>query len=296
MQIVRLLGGLGNQLFQYAAGLSAATRKGTQLKLDITGYSADSGRSPDILDFNISAGIATLPEVEAARHVPFGLLGRKFRQFKYKYLVNYYVGHITGLLAADRGRYMDGYFQSERCFADVTSRVRREFTLKQEFAEPLRPVIARLHSLGTTVSVHVRRGDFVGSERNQQILSVCGPDYYRNAFAEMRSWLGSFTPVVFSDDIEWVRSNMDLGEGVRFAPDLGEGLSAAQEMVLMSHCSHQIIANSTFSWWAAYLNPASHQIVVAPSIWARGLPGYDHIIPPTWRIVDVAAPVPFRHA
>lgn len=300
MIIVRLQGGLGNQMFQYAAGLAASSKRDVPLKLDMTAYGLAAGRSkvqgrfdraPDILDFEIAASLASDREIEQARYVPFGQLGEKLRQFKYKYLVNYYVGHVEGVLSAYRGRYMDGYFQTERCFIEASVDVRHVYRLKHSLVDAVQPALGRMNDIGTTVSIHVRRGDFVKSEANRLVLNVCDRRYYEHAISYLRSRIGEFVPVIFSDDLEWVRNNLNFGLGAifadRFGSEDGRKPTTSQELILMSRCSHHIIANSTFSWWGAYLNASPAKIVVAPSVWARGLHGYEDILPPAWVSIPV---------
>ena len=295
MTIITIQGGLGNQLFQYAAAFAAARRKGDALKMDLTGFGIlgrdrrqdnRSGRQPDILDFGLSAQIAEVEEVEAARTPRFGYFSERFRQVKYKYLVNYYIDYSVRPFPPDREPRMDGYFQTERYFVDAAPAVFEEFQLRD--ASPIAQWSRTIASLPTPVSIHVRRGDYVDGPGNMRVLDVCGPSYYSNALEEMRALVGRFTPVVFSDDITWVRENLQFGGPAYFPGDpRSMTLGAAQELALMSRCSHHIIANSTFSWWGAYLNRSPTKVVVAPEIWVRGRRGYRDIIPKGWRRVPV---------
>lgn len=302
MFIVKFQGGLGNQLFQYAAGFSSSIRRKTTMKMDLTGYGVlgrdltstnNSGRDPDILEFSISAGVATAEEAAAARAIPFGLIGRKLRAAKYKYVVDYYIGYRGGILSPERGGYMDGYFQDETYFVDKWPEVSRELQLRPDRVQAMKSTVNALAEVDhPTVSLHVRRGDYVASDRGRSILDVCGADYYQRALNEVSASVSDFTLVLFSDEPEWVRRNIDLGGrpavyASEYRNEDGSPLSAAQEMFAMSRCSHHIIANSTFSWWGAYLNSDANKVVVAPSVWARGAKSFGKILPKSWRTVAV---------
>jgi hypothetical protein len=172
--------------------------------------------------------------------------------------------------------YMMGYWQSERYFLEQQKSIREDFRFRQAFAG-FNAALAAEMSSSPSVSVHLRRGDYL----SDQIMDVCSLDYYRAAAKYIEESIGRPTYYVFSDDTDWVRSHVDFLPGATFI-DHNKGLDSHKDMQLMSRCKHHIIANSSFSWWGAWLNPSPHKIVVAPSTWFRhGRDDSDHV-PSQW--------------
>lgn len=217
-------GGLANQMFQYAAGYAQAKKMNVDFFYPEKPKGHD-GRSPNLHNiFNLSAkrqGVHGPSCQEAAFH---------FNQIPP-------VAFLT----------LQGYYQSEKYFKDFESEIRSEFT----FIDP-----CDIHPNPKTVSIHVRRSDYVPKPNYHPL---CSMDYYEKAmslFGEDYSFL------VFSDDIPWCRDNF---KGPRFS--FSEGLTNSQDLELMSKCDHHIIANSSFSWWASWLNQQPDKKTIAPSKW-----------------------------
>lgn len=296
MIVTGLSGGLGNQMFQYAAGLSLARRNGDVLGMDAGAFGSEVARSETaralgLSDFNVSGRL--LPPSAASRwRYPRGAFSRAARFVRRKVLRRYYVDWHPEVLNWKGDVYMEGYFQTEKYFQDVADEVRGEFKLRQPLADAIDGIQRRLvPDVGTPVSLHVRRGDYI-SARHAPVLAICTVDYYRAAMESIVARVPDARFVVFSDDIDWCRINLPEAGNLRFvsglAADNGDALRPSQEMVLMSQCRHHIIANSTFSWWGAYLNPRSDKIVIAPAKWANGSEfSYDSIVPPTWTRLGV---------
>jgi len=294
MVIVRLNGGLGNQLFQYAAGLALARANGDTLKLDLSVFSAtqtsrQTWRNPDILDFSISAPIATHDEVRRLKN-PWGPFSEIVRLVRQKGFKRYYDDWHPEVMRWRGDMYLDGYFQCERYFTNCFSELQKEFVLSSEKNAGITSMSNRIAALRNPVSLHVRRGDYVRHPEHE----ICTSDYFRSALSSMREAVGPYNLVVFSDDVQWVRAHLELGAEALFVSEQrradGSGFSPSQELVLMSQCSHHIISNSTFSWWGAYLDRRPDKVVMAPALWNRSrIYPHKNILPEGWRRLPVAS-------
>lgn len=291
MILVRLNGGLGNQLFQYAAGFSLAKKNCDELKIDVSAFDdscrgKDTRRSADILQFSIAAPIANRFEVEGLRN-SWGALSRIARFVRQRIFKRYYSDWHPEILSLNGDVYLDGYFQCENYFSDYLDLIVREFSLLAELEAQIAPLRQKIDSLHNPVSLHVRRGDYVSDPKIRALHNICTVNYYEKALAQMREKVGSYDLVVFSDDVPWVRENLKLGADVLYVSDQnipsGQPLSAPQELTLMAHCRHHVISNSTFSWWGAYLNRRADKIVIAPGLWNRSrIDSHKNILPELW--------------
>jgi hypothetical protein len=267
MVIVRLLGGLGNQLFQYAAARRIALKNQLPLKLDITGFDSYGRRPYCLHHFNIAEEFATQEEIRRlrvdrvrrvlARFLGIAHVGTHFEECHFHYDPR--VSQISSKV------YLSGYWQSEKYFADVADVVRAEFTVKTP-ATPENAATQSLIESCNSVCIHVRRGDYVANWRARQTHGVCSVDYYRLAVSEMVSRLGDAHFFVFSDDPRWTRDNISFPPRSTFVNHNGAD-RGHEDLRLMAKCRHHIIANSTFSWWGAWLGTAPGQIVMAPRRW-----------------------------
>jgi hypothetical protein len=172
--------------------------------------------------------------------------------------------------------YLMGYWQSERYFLDQQKSIRRDFRYRQPLAGR-NSVLAAEISARPSVSVHIRRGDYL----SDQIMDVCALDYYRAAAKFLEERIGCPAYYVFSDDTNWVLSHFDFLSCVTVI-DHNKGLDSHHDMQLMNRCKHHIIANSSFSWWGAWLNPSTEKIVVAPRTWFRDGRDDSDLVPSQW--------------
>lgn len=297
MIIVRLNGGLGNQLFQYAAGFALAQKNGDELKVDLSTFDYQPGnqdtiRAPDILQFSVAAPIVDQQEVEAYRN-PLGVVSRGSRFLRQRFFKRYYSDWHPEILLLKGDVYLEGYFQCENYFSDCLAPLLREFSLSAGPAAEVVSLGQNIDELRNPVSLHVRRGDYVSDVGVSALHNICTVDYYQRAMAEIKGRIGECSLVVFSDDVAWVRENLLLGSEVFYVSGgqtpTGERLTAPQELVLMSRCRHHIISNSTFSWWGAYLNRRADKIVVAPGLWNRSkIHSHKNILPPSWLQLPVS--------
>jgi glycosyl transferase family 11 len=268
--IVKLFGGLGNQLFQYAAGRSLSLRNDTPLFLDIADFDADqtslTKRSFELGVFSIPAGIASRQQTDKFLHPP---LIRKtidkmrpyFRKSVYHEPFFHYDENFS---RASSQTLLHGYWQSERYFEQATAVVRDDLRIKAPLSEQTRRMADRI-SGSPSVSLHVRRGDYVKDAATMRYHGVCDPEYYRRAIGEITRMKGDLEVFVFSDDMDWVKANITSGLSMTFVENAGR--QAYEDIFLMSLCQHNIIANSSFSWWGAWLNANPQKVVIAPSRW-----------------------------
>nr|VFK56986.1 MAG: Glycosyl transferase family 11 [Candidatus Kentron sp. TUN]VFK64708.1 MAG: Glycosyl transferase family 11 [Candidatus Kentron sp. TUN] len=277
MIITHLFCGLGNQMFQYAAGRALSLRHGVPLAIDRRGLDL-CGRSYGLHRFALQAMDAD------PKHLPEPEIHRLPKQFKSEVCRNIFKEEAfrfyPEVLDLPDGTYLVGFWQSERYFQDAEDIIRRDFL----FRDPPSPINAeylKRIQKGISISVHIRRGDYLQPEYAQ--IGTCSLDYYRRAAKLIQEQVGSDAKFyLFSDDSDWVRDN------VRFHGEMhivrhNDVTTDFEDLRLMSACSHHIIANSTFSWWAAWLNPSVNKIVVAPARWFRtDEADYRAVVPDRW--------------
>ncbi len=263
--IVRLGGRLANQMFQYAAGKALARRLGAALAFD--GYSSrrDTKHLPLVLgSFNLQAPLTSFDKswldrqrVKIARRFNVG------RMRGLKLVVEHGFDYDTRFEQIQDSCYLVGGWQSFRYFTSIADELIRDFSFKGTLSAPARQAEAMIQSEPNTIGIHVRRGDYVGNPRTLARHGICDVDYYRRALAAVSMNFDVVTPVIFSDDIDCAKKELScLGGGHYVA-----GTSPEEDLHLMSLCQHNIIANSTFSWWAAWLNLNPDKRVVAPQQW-----------------------------
>lgn len=161
--------------------------------------------------------------------------------------------------------YLLGYWQSEQYFSRFAASIRSDFTFRQPLSGR-NAVLAERISACSAVSLHVRRGDYVSDPKNLGKHGVCSLDYYRDAIRAISRQVKDPAFFVFSDDMDWVRNNLDIGAACHFV-DHNTGPESFNDMRLMSLCRHHVMANSSFSWWGAWLSPFEDKQVIAPKRW-----------------------------
>ena len=272
MVVVQLQGGLGNQLFQYAAGRALALRTRSSLLLDISQVGKGRYRPYRLDVFNLDAQPARKRDVPFEFRLPHrSPLARKvFARLPQRLPTHAALGPkivrekgfaFDESVAGSTGDvYLVGFWQSPRYFEDATDAIRADLALTPQSAgvEPM--LAAKLQREGT-VSVHVRRGDYV----DNPLFSPCSADYYRQALELLADGITLSAAYVFSDDIEWARREVRFTVPTVFMSEVHTDSDIA-DFYLMSQCHHHVIANSSFSWWAAWLGDGSG-CVVSPRRW-----------------------------
>jgi hypothetical protein len=296
MVSVELTGGLGNQMFQYAVGFALARRRGTRLALDLRHYEAPTpaGLPPrpyELGRLSVSAGpVETLDrlrlaggEMPRSRNLAIRAI-RKASQAsgwaRVRRVVDAAEGFDARLASLPPGDvWLSGCWQSERYFAGEREAILREFTFRAEPDPANRTTLGEIESARTAVCVHVRRGDYT---RPETLTRPCDPSYYSRALAWMADRAPGATHFVFSDDPAWARDNLPVPPGSTFVTH-NVGTNDPEDLRLMARCTHFVIANSTFSWWAAWLGRSPGKLVVAPARWyARPHASERDLVPVTW--------------
>jgi hypothetical protein len=289
MVITKLKGGLGNQLFQYAAGFAFARNRHSSFKIDVSGYEKNPGRGEtsrnlDIHDFLITAPVASAKEIEGLKY-PNGVISKISRAIEKKVFKQYYVDWHPNLLQKTGHVYLDGYFQSEKYFQNHLIAIFDQFTLRQQWLDPIKEITESINQSIDSVSLHVRRGDYADNPKVSRNFLVCDAKYYQRAIYYLLERMPNCKFYVFSDNVQWAKQNLVFPGGVRFVSSAKGNVGAlrpSQELILMSKCHHHILSNSSFSWWGAYLNKSPSKIVLAPDVWNNGYVAQPNILPESW--------------
>jgi hypothetical protein len=283
MVVTQLVGGLGNQLFQYSIGRALAEKHRTRLKLHVGVLGEYRLRRYALTHFRTNADVLT--ESQAAElgleERPAGVLRGILNRRRIKRVVEKSFTFDPTVLATIPPCYLIGYWQSPKYFESIEPLIRKELSI----ADPLdgiNEIVARHIESTTAVAVHVRRGDYVTNPDTNRYHGTCSPEYYRDAEDWLKSRVGSITLFVFSDDPDWVRGNLHFTSPSRIVDHNGPD-HAHEDLRLMSLCPHHIIANSTFSWWGAWLSLHQDKIVIAPRRWfTEAAHSTEDLIPRTW--------------
>jgi len=275
MIITRLTGGLGNQLFQYAAARRLALVRDAELKLDVTWLGSAKLRTVRdyaLASFDVPQTFAAQKDIEKFTKPNIGTLSRLFlrslrkgMQLPKSYIKEAHYHFDPSILELPDGVYLDGYWQSERYFADAANVIRAELTINKPMEGRNLELIEQINSCNA-VSVHVRRGDYVSDKHTADYHGVCSLDYYHKAIQHIADAIENPVLFMFSDDPDWVRSNLSAPYPMTIVDHNGHE-RCVEDLRLMSACRHHILANSSFSWWGAWLNQRFGKIVVAPQRW-----------------------------
>lgn len=275
-----LKGGLGNQMFQYAFGRTIADRLGEDLAIDITSYKQLKKRKYELDCFpvRINKIITNSPSklvslIQSKFPITNVLFGRYYEEGFAKHIFSDNIGKNSKI---------SGYWQDERYFLSNQNNIRKDFQFKNAFSEYYRSLQSSMLK-SNSVSLHVRRGDYVTELDVNNTIGNLDIKYYIDSIDYIKSKVKKPKFFVFSDDIDWCIENFKkIDASIYFVSSkLGK---PAEELNLMSQCKHVIIANSTFSWWGAWLNEYSNKMVIGPKNWYKDklLNFQNHIIPKNW--------------
>lgn len=276
MIIIRLMGGLGNQMFQYAFGYAMARKKSEILMLDITGFDSDPLRKFALNLFKAETIIASKKEIENVKFEPEGFIKKIIRYAlkrprelsqSYYHEPHFHYDSIVWNLNGDL--YLEGYWQSEKYFIEFRKELLEQFKLKKPLHNDTKAFKKEIEKT-SSISIHVRRGDFVSNPKTYNFHGICSLAYYNNAVSIIEKKVKNPCFYIFSDDHSWVKKHLGFIERKLFV-ELSGDTPDHEEMYLMSRCKHNIIANSSFSWWGAWLNQNPGKIVIAPKKWFRDL-------------------------
>lgn len=272
MDIIKITSGLGNQLFQYAFGRARGILNNLEVKYDINHFSEQSFRQLGLTKFKIIEKWADEGEIVALKRISFSPIywfrnvnlksqfgivqkGKHFFIHKPRSVDNY-------KLAVDpyfNGSYFQGFFLNESYFLNIRDTLLSEITLKDDPSDHFKNILAEIEA-SNSVSVHVRRGDYL----NHRLLNVLSLDYYDKSLGYFKKNEKNPRFFIFSDDKKWVKENLALDGDVTFVDTYDY-----EELILMSKCKNNIVANSTFSWWGAWLNDNDDKTVIAPKLWYK---------------------------
>lgn len=291
MKIVKIKGGLGNQLFQYAFALYLQSMVNEEVKLDfLSCYGTKDLTCTDrIKMFNLSLPVASNEEIKKSckffnkypllslRYRVTTLFAKTFDKKNYFFEVSRHFLDIKQML---NYKYYDGYWQSYLYSDAIKDALKRDLTPKDDLSDKTKQMINKISS-ENSVFIGIRKGDYAAGKSNLARFGSFSVDYYLNAIKKMKELVKDPVFYVFSNDIEWCKQNIDWGDSSVIYRERDAQVSDFEELVIMSKFKHAIILNSTFHWWGAYLIDNKDKIVIAPSEWFNDGTKVD-IIPPTW--------------
>ncbi|SMN02236.1 Alpha-1,2-fucosyltransferase [uncultured Candidatus Thioglobus sp.] len=269
---VNIIGGLGNQMFQYAFGYSVSKNNNTALKLDTGGFNDYHlrGYGLDIYGIKINANLRSKhnfyinkPNIKnktLLEMVIYKFFKELLKVSKSVYPEKKDFAFDKDVFNIKKDTYFYGYWQNEKYFKKYRNDILKIFTLKNLHTQT--QAYQKQISDSSSVSLHIRRGDYVTDKHTNSIMGICNIDYYKKAVFLFQN--AHF--FIFSDDLDWAKNNLDFIENKTFV-ELDKDIPVHESMYLMSQCEHNIIANSSFSWWGAWLNQSDNKTVVAPKKW-----------------------------
>ncbi len=301
MTIVKIQGGLGNQMFQYAFAKNLE-KKGFDVFLDTSLYKKGLSRGGINYThngfelerlFSISYKEASVQQTKKLATLPTSI----FMRFRRKYITKktHYIDKVfkytPKIYDTTDDIYLEGYWQTEKYFSDIENEIRSTFSFTKPISEKSQSTVEQIQS-NTAASIHVRRGDYLQGG----IHDVCTKTYYNNAISHAIASAKIQVFFVFSNDIEWAKENLNFNTIPAVYVDWNTGKDSWQDMYIMSQCSVNIIANSSFSWWAAWLNANKDKKIIAPSIWNRReldfkdnyyTFDYSDVVPDSWERISI---------
>jgi len=252
--IVKLLGGLGNQLFQYAAGRRLSYKHNAVLKIDNSYFEKDKSRAYNLSAFNVKEEFATSEEIK--------YLSRN------NIIIEKHFHFEPRILSLPDNVYMVGHWQSEKYFKDIEPIIRQELTVRIPQTGKNKEIATKIQST-QSVSLHIRRRDFVYYPQHSKYHGVCSLKYYQRCVSYIAKHVSLAHFFIFSDDIFWAKEHLYLPFPMTFV-EHNDDSANYEDLRLMSQCKHHIVANSTFSWWGAWLNANMNKIVCVPKKWFKG--------------------------
>ncbi len=293
MKIVNILGGLGNQMFQYALALALQyqCKDKSEVRIDplaFNGYPIHNGYELKRI-FNVEIPEASISEV---MKVAYPYLNYRIWQLcrllpkrstmKYEWKSMAYDERV---LTDTRDRYLIGYWQTEHYFRSIRNEILKAFAFPSFTHNSQNETLSEELQQRRSIAVHIRRGDYL---KISNTSGICTINYYKKAITYIQESSSPELFAIFSDDIDWCMEQFGAIIGnadIRFV-NWNKGKESFRDMQLMSLCKHNIIANSSFSWWGAWLNQNPDKIVIAPSRWMNS-EGWSEIIPEDWITIQV---------
>lgn len=285
MVTVKLMGGLGNQMFQYAIGRSLAHDLGEELYLDVSFYdllpSVDTTpREYQLYYFQVHGDIVKRGVVSRCAINILKTIVRKYPFVCQKYVCERDLSYDPSLINNITHPYLDGYWQCEKYFLHNSDIIRRDFNIILPQSEINKRWAAKI-VCSSSVCLHVRRGDYVTNTKANAMHGLCGLEYYHKAIAYILKIVHNPVFFVFSDDMMWTKDNLSIPGEVYYI-DHNSPAQDYEDLRLMTLCKHFIIANSSFSWWGAWLGNFEDKVIIAPKKWFNQPNVMDDIVPDSW--------------
>lgn len=288
MVISKITSGLGNQLFQFAIAKSLAEINNTCLYFDLRyynqDYATDTSRNFKLDHFNINYKILESSKTlvllsKSTKLFPNRTFNPLFKLVREEH--HHYDEKV--LDAKAMFLYLNGFWQSEKYFYSTADTIRKELTFKENKYETFNHFKREILYSANPISIHIRRGDYVNHPEFSKTFGFVGLEYYTKAIEVMKDKFPDNRFFIFSDDQEWVKNNFPLREQDVFVKNTGEHTDV-DDLQLMSVCKHHIIANSSYSWWGAWLNNSKTKTVIAPQTWYKNQPTLNtkDLVPSSW--------------
>lgn len=249
-------------MFQYATARALSISCKTNLMLDIGEFDTYSLRSFELDKYNVQASVIH----------PNSYLRLLFKKLRLYKIFRFY--HIEKKLQYDKKlktlgsfSYLEGYFQCEKYFSNIREEILSEFSIIKNITKYAREIEKEILSHNCSISLHIRRSDYALDEKTNNIHGLCDLSYYEKAISLMSEKFNNPKYFIFSDDIKWAENNLKNKDAI-YVKNIEER-NPHEDIYLMSLCKHNIIANSSFSWWGAWLNENNNKIVVSPKKWFK---------------------------
>lgn len=287
---VQIQGGLGNQLFQYAAGKALSSRLNRPLELDIDWFNHDWE--------DVTPRQFLLPEIQVSYQLSPGKTiiktPRRWRRFAQQFLpFNPYILNDRPFLFdvklnelkpyANQDIYLMGYWQSFRYFESIRDKLIQEIRPANHLSVPYQDYLNQIQA-SSSAMVHIRRGDYIHLPAAAKVHGFLGLDYYQKGMGVLLTTDPNIQFFVFSDDLDWAKANLPYQDRLTFIRSTDESTAPVQELFLMTHCQKHLIANSSLSWWGAWLSSSLEPHVIAPQKWTNDLgKNWNDLLPTCWQ-------------
>lgn len=280
---VKIIGGLGNQMFQYAAARALAVKHNTEVSANISVFSSYEVHPLSIDKLSCNCKFDSRGNfLSKILDIPY--IRNTFSKFSHFF--NVYIekdlSYNSEFFNSNIDVSLFGYFQTEKYFLNIRELLLKEFSLNAPLAKH-EALVENTITESDSVAIHIRRGDYISNISANNVHGTCGNEYFIDALSHLNklNLLSDSTVLfVFSDDIEWCQDNLSFEYPTEFVK--GSSDRPEVDIHLMSKCKHQIISNSTFSWWGAWLNTNPDKCVVAPLQWFKTLHDSTDIVPEQW--------------
>ncbi|NCD01143.1 alpha-1,2-fucosyltransferase [bacterium] len=282
--IIKLQGGLGNQMFQYATGLALSIKYKVDLIIDKSFYTENNKcteRHYQLNVFNIEEKFINNRIIKETHGIIYSKLKKIINKLDFKKniflkIIKIILIKITKIISKETKEknfnkinkkkyiHLSGYFQNEKYFLNIKKEIQKNFEIKKELLSDTYYDWLKKIKNNNSTSIHVRRGDYISNKKNLKKLGFIGIDYYKKAINLILQKQKNQTFFIFSDDINWCKNNFNfIKNNIYYI----EGLKNYEDLNLMKNCKHNIIANSSFSWWGGWLNKNEKKIVISPKKW-----------------------------